>query len=725
MSKKCCGTNEAQENQDKVIAPEGSKESFFKLKGLDCADEVAALNRTLSHPKIFKFDANIMNESVRVYHEPSLEQNEIIRLIEKAGVKVVEESETSFLKGHQKQVYLIGASGLILGIGMVLDWTTDLNDSIKLIIYVSSVILSGALVFPKALRALRSLSLDMNVLMAIAVLGAFFIKEYSEGATVVFLFAVAELLEAMSVTRARKAIRDVLKITPKLAQIVTPDGLNPKEVNSVALGEVMLIRPGESVPLDGKILEGESSFNQAALTGESVPVEKKKGDTVLAGTLNESGAVKVEVTARFKDSKVSKIISLIENAQKDKAPSQRFVDTFAKIYTPAILVLAVFVAFFIPMIFKASFDVWIYRSLVLLVIGCPCALVIATPVSVVSGLTSLARRGVLVKGGIYLEALGQLKAMALDKTGTITQGKPSVRNVKHFSNISESEIYRISSSLEGMSSHPLAAAVVDYCKTKGAAPQKVEKFTNVSGKGAQAIFEGHWYFVGNHAFAHELGVCTPDLENYLSSIEVEGLSVVVVGHMNHDGHLGEILSVFSIGDDVKVDSAEAVKGLHSAGIKEVVMLSGDNQKTAGAIAKRVGIDTALGDLMPDDKVREIDVLVQKHKFVGMVGDGVNDAPALAHATVGIAMGAAGTDVAIETADIALMRDELSKLPKAIKHGRRVLHVIRFNIGFAIFIKVVFFVLAFLGYSNLWMAVAADMGASLFVTFNALRLLRIE
>jgi Cd2+/Zn2+-exporting ATPase len=725
MGKSCCGDMDSKETKENSVAPEGSKETIFKLRGLDCADEVAALKRSLVHPSIFKFDANIMDESVKVYHRPELNTQEIVRLIEKAGLKVVDSVELSFLAGHKKQIYLISSSGIILIIGMILEWFTETPDSVRLPIFLISIGLSGYLVFPKAIRALRDLSLDMNVLMSIAVVGALLIREYSEAATVVFLFAIAELLEALSVTRARKAIRDVLKITPKFAKVITSEGTIEKDVNEIAVGETVLIRPGESVPLDGIVIEGSSSFNQSALTGESIPVEKSKGDTVLAGTLNGLGAVKVEVTAAFRDTKVSKIISLIESAQNEKAPSQRFVDSFAKIYTPAILVLALIVAFIVPIVFNADFNVWIYRSLVLLVIGCPCALVIATPVSVVSGLTSLARRGVLVKGGVFLEALGQIRAIAVDKTGTITEGEPRVLGVKNFSSIDEKELIRITASLENMTTHPLASAVIEYAKAKNISPGKVEEFQHVNGRGGKGLFEGHWYFVGNHAFAHELGVCTPELEQYLSSVELDGRSVIIAGHMNHDGHLGEILTVFSVGDEIKADSAKAIRELHEAGIKEVIMISGDNQKTAEAIAKKVGIDKARGDLLPDDKVREISELVAKYKHVGMIGDGVNDAPALAHASVGIAMGAAGSDVAIETADVALMRDELSELPKAILHGRRVLRVIRFNIGFAIFIKIIFFILAFLGYSNLWMAVAADMGASLFVTFNALRLLKID
>lgn len=376
-----------------------------------------------------------------------------------------------------------------------------------------------------------------------------------------------------------------------------------------------------------------------------------------------------------------------------------------------------------PVIFQQSFDIWIYRALVLLVIGCPCALVIATPVSVVSGLTSLARRGVLVKGGIFLEALGQLKAIALDKTGTITEGKPRVVNLKVFSEVSENEINKVAASLESMTTHPLATAILQYAKEKNVEPVQVTNYKHVSGRGAEGTIEGHPYFVGNHAFAHELGVCTPELEKYLASIEDEGLSVIIIGHKIHGTCDGEVLAVYSVGDTLKPKIAETIKNFHQAGVEKVVLLSGDNQKTVSVIARQIGIDYARGDLLPDNKVEEMKTLVSAYKYVGMVGDGVNDAPALAHATVGIAMGVAGTDVAIETADIALMKDDVAELPKAIEHGRRVLNVIRFNITFAIAIKVVFFALALFGYSTLWMAVASDMGASLFVTFNALRLLK--
>lgn len=725
MSDTCCGPKDKLP-QNEAIAPAGSIESIFKLKGMDCADEIAAIERSLKHPSVFKIHANLMNESVTVYHAPSITVNELKPLIEKAGVKVVSEENISFLSGHRKRISLIVASGIILSATMLAEWQQIIPEKLIISLYVAAILLSGSLVFPKALRSLRSFSLDMNVLMSIAVIGAFFIKEYSEAATVVFLFSLAELLEALSVARARKAIREVLKVTPKTAVVVSKNGdQSNKDVTLIDVGEFILVRPGESIPMDGIVREGHSSVNQAALTGESVPVEKKKDDKVLAGTLNELGVLTIEVETPFRDSKISKIISLIEDAQKQKAPSQRFVDRFAKIYTPTILVLAILLATVMPLLFNQSFDLWVYRALVLLVIGCPCALVIATPVSVVSGLTSLAKRGVLVKGGIYLEALGKIRALALDKTGTITEGHPIVQGLRNFSSLPEAEVIRLTASLESVSTHPLAKAVMNFAQEKNIKSSSVSNYKLLTGRGAEGMVDGHKYFIGNHALAHELGACTPELEKYLETIEEKALSVIILGHQSHDNCPAETIVVFSVGDKIREGVKEAISNLHRAGIEKVVMISGDNQKTVEAVSRLVGIDEAIGNLLPDDKVERVKALVSSYKVVGMVGDGVNDAPALAHASVGIAMGVAGTDTAIETADIALMRDDLHELPKAILHGKKVLNVIRFNIGFALAIKVVFLVLAVMGYSSLWLAVAADMGASLFVTFNALRLLRIK
>ena len=576
------------------------------------------------------------------------------------------------------------------------------------------------------LRTVRKLRLDMNVLMTVAVAGAFYLQDYVEGATVVFLFALSELLEAFSVVRARKAIQEVLNLSPKMAMLKQADGSHREvPVEDLKTEDVAIVRAGDTFPTDGYIATGATDVNQAPLTGESTPVKKNEGDTVYGGTVNLTGVVEIRVGTAFKDSKVSQVIRMVEEAQKSKAPSQKFVDQFASIYTPAVFVLAILVGILPPLVVGAGWDEWIYKALVLLVIACPCALVISTPVSIVSGLTAMARRGVLIKGGVFLETLGKLKALAVDKTGTITEGVPQVVSLKLWGNKSEAEVIKVAASIEGLSSHPLAQAVVRYANEKGIALEGVSSTQNVHGKGIHASLAGHEYFLGNHKFTHELGVCSPTLESYLESLEEQSLSVIVLGHKPHADCEGEVLGIFGVGDKVRGNAKNAIEQIHASGCKTVVMLSGDNKKTVEAISKQVGIDETYGELLPDGKVAHIKALVSKHKFVGMIGDGINDAPALAQASIGIAMGAVGTDAAIETADVALMKDDLMQVATAIRLGKRTLGIIRFNIIFALVLKAVFLGLALFGISSMWMAIAADTGATLIVVFNALRLLKID
>lgn len=723
--KACCSTDKSTSTSEKEFsAPElDDVVTTFKLSGMDCADEVSAIQNALKIDGVRTIAANLINETVTINHASTLSLETLRSKITSTGVKVVTEANTSFFTGHKNRILLVAISGVALGAGLIVDGL-DLAFIFGLSLFTTATLIGGSLIFPKALRSLKNYHLDMNVLMTIAVIGAFAIKEYSEAASVVFLFALAELLEALSVSRAREAIREVLKVAPKDALIITASGdQETVSVTSLKVGDLILVRPGDNIPIDGKVVEGKSSVNQASLTGESLAVEKKIGDEVWAGTINESGLLKVRVEKEFQDTKVSKIISLIEEAQNQKAPSQRFVDRFAKIYTPVILMLAILVALIPPLLMGGDWDLWIYKSLVLLVIGCPCALVISTPVSVVSGLTSLARAGVLVKGGVHLEELGKLKAVALDKTGTITNGTPSVTELKIFGSKTEAEVIKLTAGLESVSTHPLALAVLRYAGLKEISFDRPIDYRIITGKGAEGTLDGHKYFVGNHTLAHELGLCTDEIEKYLDSIENRSMSVIVLGHAPHDGCKGEILGVLALADTLRPKVEDAIKQLHRAGVVQVVMLSGDNQKTVDAVSKQVGIDVAKGALLPDDKVNEIKSLAAKYKHVGMVGDGVNDAPALAHASLGLAMGIAGSDTAIETADVALMKDDLFELPKAILHGKRVLSIIRFNIYFAIAIKAVFFVLTFMNLTTLWIAVASDMGASLLVVFNALRLLK--
>ncbi len=533
------------------------------------------------------------------------------------------------------------------------------------------------------------------------------------------------MLEEFSVARARKAIRSVLNLTPQTAnKIIEGSKTVLVKIEQVELDDVLLVKSGERIPVDGEVLKGNSFVNQAPLTGESVAVEKTVGDKVFAGTINESGVLEIKVMAAYTDSKVSKITRMIEESQNAKAPSERFVDSFAKIYTPVVFALALLTLLVPPLVMGESWDTWIYRSLVLLVIACPCALVISTPIAIVSGLTAMARKGVLVKGGVVLEALGRLRAIAVDKTGTITEGKPTVQKFMELEKF-KGQVLPIAAAIEKMSSHPLAQAVVSYAESQKVVSQVAYDFRNLVGRGAEAKIDGHIYFLGNHRFAHELNICTPQIEKTLSEFEEKALTVVVVGHRPHDGCEGEVMGILGLGDTLRSNAKQAVDHLHQAGLKHVIMLSGDNQKTASVIAKSVGIDEAKGNLLPEDKVNEIKRLRQEFQTVAMIGDGINDAPALAEATVGIAMGAAGSDAAIETADVALMRDDLEQVAAAVDLGKRTLKIIKFNVAFAILLKLVFLVMAILGRSNLWVAVAADTGASILVILNSLRLLRFK
>jgi Cd2+/Zn2+-exporting ATPase len=723
MSKKdCCGDSAPENSTAKSVPSERGEVSVFRVLGMDCADEVGAIQKALAGPKIFSINANIMASTVTVQHDSGIGVEEISRMISSTGVRVAKPDQEQNSIGHVR-VALVAASGLFTALGFLADYF-NFPGVAEIALNTIAVLSGGSLIFPKAFRAIRRVQLDMNVLMTVAVVGAFAIGEYIEAASVVFLFSLSELLEAFSVARARRAIKEVLDLAPKFALRVLENGAAEEiSLDEVKTGYLLLVKSGEKIPVDGTVEEGSSLVNQAPLTGESVPVEKRPGDEVFGGTVNENSVLKIRVTADFSDSKVSQVIRLIEDAQKDKAPAQRFVDSFAKVYTPLVFLAALGVFLLPPLLAGGEWHEWLYRSLVLLVVACPCALVLSTPVSIVSGLTAMARKGVLVKGGTFLETLGKIRAIAVDKTGTITEGKPKVQAIHAINGTNEEKIIQIAASVEQLSSHPLAEAVVQFAREKNIRLSKATDFKNIVGKGAEAVVDGHQYFMGNHRFAHELGVCTPELENTLQKLEQEALSVIVVGHRPHSDCAGEVFGVLALGDPVRKNSAKAVKALKDSGIQHVVMLSGDNQKTASAIAAKVGIEEVRGDLLPEDKVREIKALTEKYGEVAMIGDGINDAPALAVASIGIAMGAAGTDTALETSDVALMRDDLEQVATAVKQGRRALNIIRFNIGLALAIKAAFLVLAFFGHTSLWLAVAADTGTSLLVIANAMRLLR--
>lgn len=616
----------------------------------------------------------------------------------------------------------LALSGVLVGVALTTHWTRA--EALSRGVSIGAMLAGGWFLLPDAWQSLRRFRPDINLLVVIAAIGASVVGQWSEAGTVVFLFGVAEWLEGWADRRARRAVEALLEIAPKTATVNRGGHFSEVPVEEVKVGETVTVKSGMNIPLDGEVLGGESAVNQAPITGESVPVEKKPGDTVFAGTVNGSGSLKVKVTKAAGDTTLARIIRLVKEAQEQKAPSQRFVDVFARYYTPIVTVVAFLIFLVPPLAFHDEWSVWLYRACVLLIIACPCALVISTPVSIVAGLTALARRGVLVKGGAHLEAVARLRALAVDKTGTITEGRPAVQGVDIVGKYSEDDIIRLAAAIDAHSSHPLAAAVVQHAEKRGVKFARARDYQNRSGRGAQGFIDGHAYFVGNHRFTHELGVCSEDIERRLAAIESKGQSVVVVGHRPHDDCAGEVLGIIGVGDSIRANAGDAVKALHAAGVEKVLMLSGDNQRTATFIARQAGIDEARGDLLPEDKVAAVKALRSQFEVVGMVGDGINDAPAMATATIGIAMGAAGTDAAIETADVALMKDDLSKIAETIRLGRRTLGIIRFNIGFALGLKLLFLVLALLGHTSLWLAIMADTGATLLVVANALRLLRV-
>lgn len=694
----------------------------FKVSNMDCADEIKAIKEALRIDGVLEISANLMTSSVQILHRSDIEETELKKRIETTVVKIASE-EKDAKKALQKRTRMVVLSGILLTFGLIVGWLKA-APTIELIAYMFSIILAGSLVFPKALGALKRKTLDMNVLMSFAAIGAVLIKEYSEASAVVFLFSLSELLESFSVQKARRAIKELLSITPKNATLIKDNGeIESIPVEHTKINNILLVRAGEKVPTDAEVIKGESTVNQAPLTGESVPVLKQVGDMVFAGTINQDGSLEIKVTKEYLNSKISQVIRLVEEAQNQKATSQKFVDGFAHYYTPAVLVIAV-LTFFIPsFFFDASAEVWFYKALTLLVIACPCALVISTPVSIVSGLTYLAKQGILVKGGIVLEQLGKIQAIALDKTGTITKGKPTVQKIISVNSFDEKSILQIAAALELHSAHPIAEAIKTHAQLMKVENKNIINFKNYSGMGVEAIIDNHLYFLGNHKFAHNHNLCTPDFEKLLESLEDKALSIVIVGHKPHENCKGEIFGIIALGDEIKENSQSAILDIRKLGIENIVMLSGDNQKAANSIAHKVGIQLAIGNLLPENKLTYIEQMKKEYGNVSMIGDGINDAPAMAAASVSIAMGATGSDAAIEVADVALMTDDLSLVAKAITAGKRALSLIKFNITFSLVTKAIFLVLTYYGYTNLWVAVAADTGVSLLVVLNSLRLLR--
>ena len=684
----------------------------YRLENLSCTSCAAKFEKNVRElPEIKEVNLNFGASKLTIDGNVSIEE------LEAAGafdhIRVFPEKEKiqhiPFYKRRQTIETII--SFLLLVVGVIISFQTAETAPIAIALFAGSIAVGGYQMFWTGLNNLTKLQFDMKTLMTIAIIGAVIIGEWREGAVVVFLFAVSEALEAFSMNKARQSIRSLMDLAPARALIQRQGELLELDTEDIRIGDVMIVKPGQKIAMDGTVLRGASSVNQAAITGESFPAAKQQGDDVFAGTLNEEGALEITVTKRVEDTTIAKIIHLVEEAQAEKAPSQKFVDRFAKYYTPVIIAIAFLVAI-VPSLVTGNWELWVYQGLAVLVVGCPCALVVSTPVAIVTAIGNAARQGVLIKGGIHLEETGRIEAVAFDKTGTLTKGYPELTDVLAENGYTETEVVKIAASVEAMSQHPLARAISHE------APDvyPFTDFQSVTGKGAHAIINGIRIFVGSLSWAEEYGHAIPSQSRRLQE---SGKSVMSV--------FSEMESIGSIAvaDAIRKESPEIVRQLKDMGIKAVIMLTGDHAVTANAIAGQIGVADVRAGLMPEQKLTAIKELQQQYGRVAMVGDGINDAPALAASTIGIAMGGAGTDAALETADIAFMADDLEKLPYTIRLSRKTLRIIKENIIFALGLKIIALLLIIPGWLTLWIAIFADMGATLLVVLNALRLVKIQ
>jgi Cd2+/Zn2+-exporting ATPase len=697
-------------------------ESTFRIEGMDCREEVALLERRFRNlVGLEDFSADLMGQRLHVkYDAAKLTASAIAGAVADTGMRAWLEHEQPIavsersMRVRQAAVALSGAALLAGLAGSALGFSRA-SDALFAISFAAAVPVTAR----KAWAAMRVASLDINVLMVIAAVGAIAIGQLSEAAAVVFLFAIAQTLEVRTMDRARNAIRALIDLTPTDALVRDRHGERRVNADQIAPGTTIVVKPGEKIPLDGIIVSGESAVNQAPVTGESLPVDKTAGDDVFAGTINGRGALEVTVTRVRRDTTLARIGHLVEQAQAQRAPTQSLVERFARIYTPVVIALAIGIAIVPPALFDLSWHTWIYRALVLLVVACPCALVISTPVSVVAALAGAARKGVLIKGGVHLEHASAVKCVAFDKTGTLTRGIPEVVDVIPLNGADPASIVAIAAAVEQRAAHPIGHAIVAHASALHIASAAATDVVALPGRGAEGTVDGARVLLGNHRLVEERGLCTPDVHARLEAASAQGQSTIVVARDN------AAIGLIVVADRPRESAKDTVALLRRQGVRSVVMLTGDSRGTARAIAAAIGVDDFRAELLPEDKVAAVESLRRQYGSVAMVGDGVNDAPALASANIGIAMGAAGSAVALETADIALMADELVKIPYAIRLSRATVRNIKVNLAISIVLKAAFVIAAVAGVATLWMAVVADTGASVIVIANALRLLRAD
>jgi Cd2+/Zn2+-exporting ATPase len=693
-------------------------EAVFRVEGMDCTEEVVILERRLRPlAGLEAVSADLVGQRLHVkYDAAKLTTSAIVDAAGQTGMRMWLEHEAPASGGAAlawRWRLMVGSvSALAAGGALSLSG----RNTAAAVAFAVAAIVGGVFPARRALAAVRSRTLDINTLMIVAVAGALVLGEWLEAAAVVCLFGIAQWLELRTMERARQAIRALIDLSPREAVVRRDGGELRMFVENIRVGEEILVRPGDKIPLDGTILGGHSDVNEAPLTGESLPADKGPGDEVFAGSINGRGALDIRVTRLVRDTRLAQIIHLVEMAQASRAPIQSFVDQFARVYTPVVLALAVVVALLPPLAFGADAATWVYRALVLLVISCPCALVISTPVSIVSALSAAARNGVLVKGGVHLERLAGVRVVAFDKTGTLTRGELKVAGVLSLNGASPDAVLRCAAAVEARSEHPVARAIVAHARAHGVVVEGAAHFVSAPGMGAEAEIDGVRVSVGNERLFRDRGIPLP-ASSELDLVKEQGHSLVLVGEN------GVVTGALALSDRPREMAREAIELVREQGVQWVAMLTGDHERTAARVAKELGVDEYHAELLPQQKHECVRSLSRRHGAVLMVGDGVNDAPAIAAADVGIAMGAAGSDVALETADVALMSDELLRVPYAIRLARATLRNVRMNVAISLALKAAFLVLAVLGAATLWMAVLADTGASVIVVGNALRLLR--
>lgn len=699
-------------------------EKTYRIEGLSCTNCAGKFEKNVKQlPGVTSATVNFGASKISVEGQTTIEELEEAGAFENLIIRDDQEndeqvrSKESFIK---RNIALIISLGFIL-VAVISQLSLGEDHLLTKALYILAIIIGGFDLFKEGFSDLIKLDFSMESLMTIAIIGAAFIGEWAEGSIVVILFAISEALERFSMDKARQSIRSLMDIAPKEALIRRNNVEQLVSVDKIDIDDIMIIKPGQKIAMDGLVINGHSSVNQAAITGESVPVEKQLDDEVFAGTLNEEGVLEVKVTKKVTDTTIAKIIHLVEEAQGERAPAQAFVDKFAKYYTPFIIIMALLIVVVPPLFFGGDWNKWLYQGLSILVVGCPCSLVISTPVSIVSAIGNAAKNGVLVKGGVYLEEIGHLRAIAFDKTGTLTKGKPVVTDFIATSSETDINYLSIISSLESLSQHPLASAILNEADKTNVDYKsiQIEDFQSITGKGLTGIHQNIRYYIGSPKLFSASVIEETAVKVQYRQFQEQGKTAMYFGTDE------QILGVIAVADEVRDSSAAVISELHKLSIEHTIMLTGDNTKTAESIGKQLGVTEIKGDLMPQEKLDSIKALRTTYNKVAMVGDGINDAPALAASTVGIAMGGAGTDTALETADVALMGDDLQKLPFIVRLSRQTLKVIKQNITFSLGIKLLALLLVIPGWLTLWIAIVADMGATLLVTLNELRLMKVK